>query len=211
MAQSRKLTAGAAFPKLAWPTIGGGTLDIAAMPGWRLLAVYRGKHCPLCKRYFKTLDGLLDDFKAAGVAVAAVSADPKEKAEADVAEQAWRFPVGYGLTIEQMRTLGLYISDPRSPQETDRPFAEPGLFLVNPQPPLPRRLLRGESWFEAHRNRLPQQNLHELSVRGTAAIPSGYRGTCSVPDQQPDREKMTQLRHLSEQQDDAAGSPLQLP
>lgn len=27
----------------------------------------------------------------------------------------------------------LYISDPRSPQETDRPFAEPGLFLVNPQ------------------------------------------------------------------------------
>jgi hypothetical protein len=51
--------------------------------------------------------------------------------------------------------------------------------------------LRGESWFEAHRNRLPQQNLHELSVRGTAAIPSGYRGTCSVPDQQPDREKMT--------------------
>ena len=75
---------------------------------------------------------MLDEFKAAGVAVAAVSADPKEKAEADVAEQAWRFPVGYGLTIEQMRTLGLYISDPRSPQETDRPFAEPGLFLVNP-------------------------------------------------------------------------------
>jgi len=31
-----------------------------------------------------------------------------------------------------MRTLGLYVSDPRSPQETDRPFAEPGLFLVNP-------------------------------------------------------------------------------
>jgi hypothetical protein len=30
-----------------------------------------------------------------------------------------------------MRTLGLYLSDPRSPQETDRPFAEPGLFVVN--------------------------------------------------------------------------------
>ena len=102
------------------------------MPGWRLLADYRGKHCPICKRYLKTLDGLLDDFRAAGVAVAAVSADPREKAEADVAEQAWRFPVGYGLTIEQMRSLGLYISDPRSSQETDRPFSEPGLFLVNP-------------------------------------------------------------------------------
>lgn len=132
MPDSSKLGAGTAFPKLAWPTVSGGTLDVAAMPGWRLLAVYRGKHCPLCKRYFKTLDGLLDDFKAAGVAVAAVSADSREKAEADVAEQAWRFPVGYGLTVDQMRTLGLYISDPRSAQETDRPFAEPGLYLVNP-------------------------------------------------------------------------------
>ena len=84
MVQSNKLAAGAAFPNLTWPTVGGDKLDIAAMPGWRLLAVYRGKHCPLCKRYFKTLDGLLDDFKAAGVAVAAVSADPREKAEADV-------------------------------------------------------------------------------------------------------------------------------
>lgn len=133
MTQSKKLAAGAAFPILAWPTAGGGTLNLAAMPGWRLLAVYRGKHCPLCKRYFKTLDGLLDEFRTAGVTVAAVSADPKEKAEADVAEHGWRFPVGYGLTIENMHTLGLYISDPRSPQETDRPFAEPGLFLVNPQ------------------------------------------------------------------------------
>ena len=31
-----------------------------------------------------------------------------------------------------MQQLGLYISHPRSPQETDRPFAEPGLFLINP-------------------------------------------------------------------------------
>ena len=36
-----------------------------------------------------------------------------------------------GLTIDQMRELGVYISHPRSPQETDHPFAEPGLFVVN--------------------------------------------------------------------------------
>ena len=133
MTTATKLAAGATFPSLSWPTVGGGALNVASMPGWRLLAVYRGKHCPLCKKYFKTLDGMLDEFKAAGVAVAAVSADPKEKAEADVAEHGWRMPVGYGLSIEDMRTLGLYISAPRSPQETDRPFAEPGLYLVNPQ------------------------------------------------------------------------------
>ena len=41
------------------------------------------------------------------------------------------YKVGYGLSIEQMHSLGLYISDPRSPEETDRPFAEPGVFLIN--------------------------------------------------------------------------------
>lgn len=30
-----------------------------------------------------------------------------------------------------MQTLGLYISNPRSAQETEHPFAEPGLFVVN--------------------------------------------------------------------------------
>lgn len=133
MQSTQKLAAGTMFPAMTWPTVDGGKLDIAGMTGWRILVVYRGKHCPLCKRYFTALDGLLDGFEAAGVTVAAVSADPKEKAAADVAEFKWRFPIGYAMTPEQMRTLGLYLTEPRSAQETDRPFAEPGLFVVNPE------------------------------------------------------------------------------
>jgi hypothetical protein len=75
---------------------------------------------------------MLEDFAAAGVAVSVASADPEEKAAADAAEHGWRFPVGFGLTVEQMQSLGLYVSAPRAPQETDRPFPEPGLFLINP-------------------------------------------------------------------------------
>ncbi|MGH7058668.1 MAG: redoxin domain-containing protein, partial [Acetobacteraceae bacterium] len=85
------------------------------------------------RKYLKGLDGLLDEFRAIGTDVVAVSGDPREKSESEAAEEGWRFSVGYGLTLEQMRTLGLYISNPRSPQETDRPFPEPGLFVVNPQ------------------------------------------------------------------------------
>ena len=133
MPKTTKLEAGKAFPGLSFTTVDGSVLDIMAMPSWRLVAVYRGKHCPLCKKYLKTLDAMLDDLKGAGVSVVALSADPKEKAQADVASEGWRFPVGYGLSMEQMRALGLYISEPRSPQETDRPFAEPGLFVVNPE------------------------------------------------------------------------------
>ena len=133
MTLTQKLAAGAAFPALTWPTVDGGLVDIAGSSGWRMLVVYRGKHCPLCKKYFATLSELLDGFNAAGVSVAAVSADPKEKLEADLAEFKWRFPVGHNLTTDQMRQLGLYMSEPRSVQETDRAFAEPGLFVVNPE------------------------------------------------------------------------------
>jgi len=77
MSTAMKLAAGSSFPNIAFKTVGDGTIDINALTGWRLLAVYRGKHCPLCKSYFKTLDGLLEEFKAAGVTVVAVSADPQ--------------------------------------------------------------------------------------------------------------------------------------
>ena len=132
MTHPTKLQAGSDFPSLSLPQVGGGEVGIGPNGGWQMLVVYRGKHCPLCRKYLKTLDGLMDQFRAAGTEVVVVSGDPKEKAEAEVVEEGWRFPVGYGLTPEQMRALGLYISQPRSPQETDRPFPEPGLFLVNP-------------------------------------------------------------------------------
>ena len=130
---SRKMAAGEQFPALSWPTVGGKTLSPAAEPGWRMLIVYRGKHCPLCKKQLDALEQLRDEFSAAGVAVSALSADTREKAESQVAETGWQFPVGYGLTPQQARQLGLYVSNPRSATETDRPFAEPGVFVLNPQ------------------------------------------------------------------------------
>jgi hypothetical protein len=75
----------------------------------------------------------LDELAAATVSAMAVSGDPTGKAEADVAEAGWRFPVGYGMSIAQMQERGLYISEPRSPPETDRPFPEPALFAINPE------------------------------------------------------------------------------
>ena len=39
--------------------------------------------------------------------------------------------MAYDLSIERMEMLGLYISAPRSAAETDRPFSEPGLFVIN--------------------------------------------------------------------------------
>lgn len=132
MSTTMKLAAGSAFPSVSVPRLGGGELTPASGKGWRLFVIYRGKHCPLCKIYLRTLDGMIEDFAAASVSISVASGDPEEKAAADVAEHGWRFPLGYGMSVEQMRALGLYVSEPRSPQETDRPFPEPGLFLITP-------------------------------------------------------------------------------
>ncbi|MBE0436961.1 MAG: redoxin domain-containing protein [Methylomicrobium sp.] len=126
------MTAGEKFPTMTWNAVSGERLVPADGSGWRVLIVYRGQHCPLCKAYLNSLNEMLEDFRAMNIAVSTVSADSKEKAEAEVAECGWTFPVGYDLSVDQMRELGLYISDPRSPEETDRPFAEPGLFVINP-------------------------------------------------------------------------------
>jgi peroxiredoxin len=72
------------------------------------------------------------DWTAAGFDILAVSADPQQKAESDLAEFGWGFELGYDLSEDDMRTLGLYVSEPLSPQETDRRFAEPAVFCVRP-------------------------------------------------------------------------------
>lgn len=127
------IQAGSEMPQFSLPRAGGGEMQIGGVSGWQVVVVYRGKHCPLCRVYLKSLDGLLEAYSEVGAAVVAVSSDPKEKAEAEALEENWRFPVGYGLSLDQMRKLGLYISEPRSSQETDRPFPEPGLFVINPE------------------------------------------------------------------------------
>lgn len=128
------LTAGSIFPKQEVAKLGGGTVNLGAPEGghdWQLVVVYRGLHCPICKTYLATLDGLVSDFNELGVDVVAVSGDPEDKAQAMADEKELSLKLGYGLSVAQMQALGLYVSDPRSPQETDRPFAEPGLFVIN--------------------------------------------------------------------------------
>ena len=59
------------------------------------------------------------------------SGDSEERAAAMVEQEGLSLQVAYGLSIEQMQSLGLWISEPRSDDETDRPFAEPALFAIN--------------------------------------------------------------------------------
>ena len=131
---STKLTSGRSLPAITLPLVTGGevTLGTPQETGqWQVVIVYRGLHCPLCNKYLKRLEELREGFAAANAELIAVSGDPLEKAQMIVEKHNLEFPVAYGLRVEQMRELGLYISDPRSPEETDRPFAEPATFALN--------------------------------------------------------------------------------
>lgn len=129
-----KLAAGTAFPDIFVPQLDGGKLHLGHPVddnAWQMVVVYRGKHCPICKAYLAELERTAPEFAQAGVGVIAVSCDPQDRARAFANDIGITYPLGYDLTVDQMETLGLYISEPRSAKETDRPFAEPAIFVVN--------------------------------------------------------------------------------
>lgn len=172
----KKIEAGADFPSISASSLDGQMIDLGAPTGatdWMMVVVYRGVHCPLCTKYLNNLDGLRERLRDIKVDLVAVSADSKAQLEAHLEKLEVGFPLLYGLTIDQMQQLGVYISHPRSPQETDHPFPEPGLFVVNAdgrvqvvdlsnnpfvRPDL-ERLVSGLEWIKDPNNNYP--------IRGT--------------------------------------------
>ena len=102
------------------------------------MCFYRGLHCPLCATYLKELTRLTPDFAERGVGTVAISSDPADRALAmqeKVGGEGLRY--AYGLPLATARDdWGLFISTSRGTTsigiEEPALFAEPGLFLINP-------------------------------------------------------------------------------
>lgn len=161
------------FPQTSVARHGGGaiTLGKPETADWQLIFVYRGIHCPICRQYLTDLEGKLAEFADMGTEVVVVSADTEAKARKIVSDLGLTVPLGYDLSIAQMKSLGLYISDPRSPTETDRPFAEPGLFLINPDGNLHMIDISNAPFLRPELERLPSRIKYVLEndypIRGT--------------------------------------------
>lgn len=129
-----KLHPGMPFPDITATLPSGEEVSLATPTNgadWKLVLVYRGRHCPLCTNYLNDLEQYLDELKQTGVDVIAVSADSPSQLAAYMRKLSVTFPIAHSLSEDSMKQLGLYISQPRSEQETDHNFAEPGLFVVN--------------------------------------------------------------------------------
>ena len=133
MHTTSKLHPGQPFTPITFQRLDGTAYTFGAPGSWQALFVVRGRHCPICKTYLAEIEQRRAAFTQLGVALAAVSADSAAQSRelADAARPG--YPLLYGMDEAVMRRLGLYVSQPRSAQETDHPFAEPALFVVNPQ------------------------------------------------------------------------------
>ncbi len=131
--QNYKPAVGTPIANISLPTVGGGTMTVGGKrERHQFFVVYRGKHCPRCKRHLNKLQKMLPEFEEAGIDVLVASADPIDKSLADQDEFGWEFDLAYDLREDQMRELGVYVTDPISPNETDRRFAEPASFFILP-------------------------------------------------------------------------------
>lgn len=130
---SAKPNVGAQIEQMSFPSLSLGENVTIGRPKdrWTMLFVYRGKHCPRCKRFLNKLNTALPAWTEV-LDVIVVSADTKEKAVADKEEFGWDFNLCYGMTEAQMRSLGVYVSSPLSDAETTGLFAEPGAFGIRP-------------------------------------------------------------------------------
>jgi peroxiredoxin len=139
MTEFARLVPRAPVPPLKVGTVGG--------PCWRLcdqkpkhftlVLFYRGLHCTQCKAQLRELEEKVFAFHKRGVSVLAVSADSRERAERTAVD--WgieNLTLCWGLSMDQARAWGLYISEGRglSVSGLEEPpfFVEPAAYLVNP-------------------------------------------------------------------------------
>lgn len=131
---SQKLMPDTQAPALSLPLVGGGTWSLADQTprNFTMIIVYRGLHCPVCKGYLQKLNELSEMAADAGVTVVVASMDPEDRAVQAKADWGLdRLDVAFGLTVEDVRNWGLYLSTSIKEAENGT-FAEPGLFWVRP-------------------------------------------------------------------------------
>ena len=123
-----------AFPPISFNLVAGGTRKLSdELGGWIMLIVYRGDHCPRCKHYMTRVHELQDGYAERGVDILITSMDPKPIAERTIAENGWTLPIAHSLSVEDSKTLSLFLTPHTDDSELDGVYAEPGLFLINPE------------------------------------------------------------------------------
>ena len=129
---SNNIIPGKKAPSLNIETISGNiwSLDNHLNKSKCMIVFYRGLHCPVCSVFLKQIESQLLEYKKSNTEVIAVSMDNKEKALKVKSDWSIKnLNIAYGLSEENARNWGLYISKSIKEAESDL-FCEPGLFII---------------------------------------------------------------------------------
>ena len=129
---SNNIIPGKKAPSLNIETISGNiwSLDNHLNKSKCMIVFYRGLHCPVCSVFLKQIESQLLEYKKSNTEVIAVSMDNKEKALKVKSDWSIKnLNIAYGLSEENARKWGLYISKSIKEAESDL-FCEPGLFII---------------------------------------------------------------------------------
>ena len=121
-------------PDLTVPLLRGGIYRLSDQRPrlFTIVVFFRGLHCPVCRAQLSELERRLSDLEERGIDLIVVSGETLERTTTLAHEWGLeRLPLAYGLTEEQMRGWGLFISHGINDGEP-RLFNEPGLFLISP-------------------------------------------------------------------------------
>jgi peroxiredoxin len=130
----QRLQTGAKTPPLDFTLLDGQKWRLSEQrpENFTLVMVLRGWHCSFCKAEAEMLQKMLPEFSAIGISLLVVTMDDIDRARK--AFEAWHIPdlpFAYGLSEQQARAWGLYLSERVKPAEPEI-FAEPGAFLIAP-------------------------------------------------------------------------------
>lgn len=115
------LSNGEAFPALAIPAVGGGSIslpdDLAGAFG--VVLIYRGAWCPYCNAQLAGFARAAASFADIGIQVVALSVDDEATSTALVEKHRLPFPVGYGADLHAVaQATGAYINKERGCLQT---------------------------------------------------------------------------------------------
>lgn len=94
--KSSKIEAGSQFPEIKAQSLDGESVALHRRTNgadWKMVVVYRGKHCPLCTKYLNQLETFKNELEGIGVDTVAVSGDSEAqlKEHSKSSTSAFRF------------------------------------------------------------------------------------------------------------------------
>lgn len=131
---THKLIPGQQVPNIELELLDGETWRLSEQQPrlFTLIDVYRGIHCGRCRIHLEEMAKQLPSFAELGVDVIAMSMD--DETGARQTKQDWALgdmTVGYGLTMNQGKTLDLFFSEAIRESEPNI-FCEPAILFIQP-------------------------------------------------------------------------------